>query len=399
MAGGLWLAGVELTLATIGLAPFAIHRLSVGRWAKEELICPEDDSNLDITVLLPVWNESLIIEQKLADLSAQSRKVSLLIVDSASDDDTVSKAETWLADFPKAFTNYEIVQMEKRLGKTPAVMLALDKLNQTEGIIVMTDADAFLSEGAFDRISKWFSNPTIGAVGGTPNRSGKLAAEGAHRDLFTLIRTGESSHDSTPFLEGSLLAWRAGSVSSSDLYPTANADDAQIATAVRLGGLRSIQDPNLFFTDQMPTTIKGQRRQKIRRAQGLIRLLARKRKYWFSRREGRFSTILRRNAWMHLFSPIAMAGVAILAILRNITYLPDSMLMWGLSAFEVYMILSWALARYGKSPFGMRTAGTITVGLEHLMAAIIASARGKSLHMWKQHSDVREEISKRIHSS
>ena len=102
---------------------------------------------------------------------------------------------------------------------------------------------------------------------------------------------------------------------------------------------------------------------------------------------------------MHLFSPIAMTGVAILAILRNITYLPDTMLMWGLSAFEVYMILSWVLARYGKSPFGMRTAGTITVGLEHLMSAIIASARGKSLHMWKQHSDVREEISKRNHSS
>ena len=113
MAGGLWLAGAELALATIGLAPFAIHRLSVGRWAKEALICPENDSNLDITVLLPVWNESLIIEQKLADLSAQSRKVSLLIVDSASDDDTVLKAKAWLADFPKAFTNYNIFRWKK----------------------------------------------------------------------------------------------------------------------------------------------------------------------------------------------------------------------------------------------------------------------------------------------
>ena len=399
MAGGLWLAGAELALATIGLAPFAIHRLSVGQWAKERLICPEKDSNLEITVLLPVWNESLIIEQKLADLSAQSRNVSLLIVDSASDDDTVSKAETWLTDFPKAFTDHKIIQMEKRLGKTSAVMLALDELSQAKGIIVMTDADAFLAKDVFERISRWFSDSTIGAVGGTPNRTGQLSVEGAHRDLFTLIRIGESSYDSTPFLEGSLLAWRAGSVSSSDLYATANADDAQIATAIRLSGLRAIQDPDLLFTDQMPTTIKGQRRQKVRRAQGLIRLLARKRRHWFSRREGRFAMILRRNAWMHLLSPLAMCGVAILAILRNITYLPDSTLMWWLSAFEVYMLLSWVLARIGKSPFGMRTAGTITVGLEHLMSAIIASTRGKSLHMWQQHSDVREEIAKRNSSS
>ena len=399
MAGGLWLAGAELALATIGLAPFAIHRLSVWQWAKDQPVCPENDSNLEITVLLPVWNESLIIEQKLADLSAQSRKVSLLIVDSASDDDTVSKTESWLNDFPQAFASHKIIQMEKRLGKTSAVMLALDELSQVKGIIVMTDADAFLAKDAFERISRWFTDSTIGAVGGTPNRTGHLSVEGAHRDLFTLIRIGESSYDSTPFLEGSLLAWRAGSVSSSDLYAAANADDAQIATAVRLSGLRAIQDPDLLFTDQMPTTIKGQRRQKVRRAQGLIRLLARKRKYWFSRREGRFAMILRRNAWMYLLSPLAMCGVVILAILRNITYLPDSTLMWWLSAFEVYMLLSWVLARIGKLPFGMRTAGTIAVGLEHLMSAIIVSARGKSLHMWQQHSDVREEIAKRNSSS
>jgi hypothetical protein len=94
-----------------------------------------------------------------------------------------------------------------------------------------------------------------------------------------------------------------------------------------------------------------------------------------------------------------MCGVVILAILRNITYLPDSILMWWLSAFEVYMLLSWVLARIGKLPFGMRTAGIIAVGLEHLMSAIIVSARGKSLHMWQQHSDVREEIAKRNSSS
>ena len=60
----MWLAGAELALATIGLAPFAIHRLSTGKWAKEKMICPEEESKLEITILLPVWNEGLIIEQK-----------------------------------------------------------------------------------------------------------------------------------------------------------------------------------------------------------------------------------------------------------------------------------------------------------------------------------------------
>ena len=158
--------------------------------------------------------------------------------------------------------------------------------------------------------------------------------------MYTLLRVGESSHDSTPFLEGSLLAWRAGLVSASDMYQSANADDAQIATAARLNGLRSIQDPDLKFSDQIPLTRKGQRRQKVRRAQGLIRLLTRKRKHWFSHREGRFARILRRNAWMHILSPLAIAAGGVMAIMRNIAYLPETSLTVALSVVELYCLAS-----------------------------------------------------------
>ena len=206
---------------------------------------------------------------------------------------------------------------------------------------------------------------------------------------------GESSHDSTPFLEGSLLAWRAGSVIATDLYAKANADDAQISTAIRLKGLRSIQDPELTFTDQMPLTAKEQRRQKVRRAQGLVRLLSRKRKFWFSKRQGRFSKILRRNAWMHLLSPLAITGAAMLAIFRNIAYLPDSNLMFSLTLMEFYCLTSWVLTRSNKSFFGIKIAGTIMCGLENLLVAITLAGRGKSLHMWDQHKDVRDALSKR----
>ena len=392
---GEWLAYGEFGLAVIGLAPFALHRWSCGKWAKRQLECPEEDSNLPITILLPVWNESLIIEKKLANLAKQDVKADLLLIDSASTDDTLVKARTWLDDFPHAFKSHQIITMPKRLGKTAAVMQALDAMKGIEGIIVMTDADATMMTGALGRVSRWFSNPQIGAVGGTPLRIGNLGEEDTHRDMYTLLRVGESSHDSTPFLEGSLLAWRAGAVSSSDLYATSNADDAQIATAVRLNGRRSIQDPELTFSDQMPLTSKEQRRQKVRRGQGLIRLLSRKRKLWFSKRQGRFSTILRRNAWMHILSPLAIAGGAIIAILRNITYLPDSNLMLTLSAVEVYCLLSWVFTRANKSFIGIRTSGAILCGLENLLVALFIAGRGKSLHMWDQHSDVREVLAKK----
>ncbi|MGY8754672.1 MAG: glycosyltransferase [Candidatus Poseidoniales archaeon] len=386
-----WLMVGELALAGLSLAPFVLHRLNVAKWSKIPLEYPTQNSKLKLTVLLPVWNEALVIEKKLVDLAAQEVNCDLVVVDSASDDNTLSIVESWLADFPDSFNSSKIIRMPKRLGKTPAVILALDQMNDVDGIIVMTDADAFLQPGSFERIQHWFSDATIGAVGGTPQRIGDLGSEKSHRDLYSVLRAGESAFDSTPFLEGSLMAWRAGTINSSDLYPTANADDAQIATAVRLNGLRSIHDSELIFRDYMPTTAKGHRRQKVRRAQGLIRLLVRKRKFWFSSRVGRFSKILRMNAWMHIFSPLLMFGAIMMSILRNISFTEEA--LW-LSIIEMYCLVAWVLVRSQKGFLGIKIAGTILAGMESLFLAMLTTFRGKSLHIWDQHSDVREEISK-----
>lgn len=392
---GEWLAYGELGLAAIGFTPFAIHRLSCGSWINDKMECPEELSGHEITILLPVWNEELIIEKKLSNLAKQGFRAHLLVIDSASSDSTLEKTKTWLEDFPDSFESWRIIPMVERKGKTTAVSLAMDELSDFDGLIVMTDADATMMPGALERVNRWFSNPQVGAVGGTPSREGDLAGENQHRAIYNTLRVGESAYDSTPFLEGSLIAWRSGLVSSSDLYLKSNADDAQIATAARLNGLRAIQDPELLFSDQMPSTAKGQRRQKVRRAQGLIRLLARKRKFWFSKRQGRFAKILRRNAWMHILSPLAISGAAVLAVMRNVAYLPESSLMASLSALEVYCLVSWLLARSNRSIFGTRTAGVILCGLENLLSALVLAGRGKSLHMWQQHSDVRELLSKK----
>ena len=81
---------VEVGLGIAALAPFLVHRLSVGRWRKSGIEYPVNDSvRPTITVLLPVWNEGLIIEKKLDNLAQQNIRCSLLVIDSASTDETV----------------------------------------------------------------------------------------------------------------------------------------------------------------------------------------------------------------------------------------------------------------------------------------------------------------------
>ena len=398
---------IEVGLGTLALGPFLLHRLSVGQWRKNPPAYPlesADSPALPITVLLPVWNEALVIEQKLDNLAKQEgASADLLIIDSASTDTTVGLARQWLEQHPKAFSHTQIIEMETRLGKSRAVQLALETLEKQgfAGLVCMTDADAQLPENGLQRLSGWFADPTIGAVGASARRLGGLAQEGSHRTMFELLREGESAHDSTPFLEGSFMMWRSSAFNAHQLYPTANADDAQIATQVRLNGLRSIHDSEVKFQDIAPSTPEGQARQKVRRAQGLQRLLLRHRKQWWNRRLGKFAMILRREAHFHLAAPLLMLGVGATAILRWGTVMfigmPNgelALLHGGLAIMELFGLTAWALHRNGMRLPGLTPVGAILTGFEHLLAAMWTSFRGRSLHMWDQHTDTRKLASK-----
>ena len=398
---------IEVGLGTLALGPFLFHRLSVGQWRKNPPAYPlesTDSPALPITVLLPVWNEALVIEQKLDNLAKQEgASADLLIIDSASTDTTVGLARQWLEQHPKAFSHTQIIEMETRLGKSKAVQLALETLEKQgfAGLVCMTDADAQLPENGLQRLSGWFADPTIGAVGASARRLGGLAQEGSHRTMFELLREGESAHDSTPFLEGSFMMWRSSAFNAHQLYPTANADDAQIATQVRLNGLRSIHDPRMHFMDVAPSTPEGQRRQKVRRAQGLQRLLLRHRKHWWSRKLGSFAPILRREAHFHLAAPLLLAGAAAAAVLRWGTVMfigmPNgtlALMHGGLAMVELFTLTAWMVHRNGMRIPGLVTVGSIFTGMEHLLAAMWTSFRGRSLHMWDQHTDTRVLASK-----
>ena len=381
------------------LAPFAIHRLNIWRWSKKPLEIPEGKVDLPITVLLPVWNEEKVIKLKLSNIAKQEIKTSLLLIDSASTDKTVEYAEKWLKQNPDTFLSSEVIVLKSREGKTSAVAKALDHLSDFEGLIAMTDADAIFADSALLRASSWFADELIGAVGATPSRSGNLSGEESHRDLYSMIRYGESCYDSTPFLEGSLLVWRSDLVKSTDLNIMSNADDAQIATAVRLAGYRAIQDPELKFTDYMPSTNSGQRRQKVRRGQGLIRHLLRMRRKLFDPKLGRFRGILRMQMSMMVISPLLLLVVILFALLRNLSVMlvgfgdgTEFSLHLVASAVEAVFIGSWLMMRFGVRVPVFSILGTILIAMEHLNIAMFQALRGNSLHMWAQHEDVRQSL-------
>lgn len=390
----------EVGFATLAALPYAKHGFDLLMARKRTLSRPNESYTGTLTILLPIWNEANILTQKLNNLkeTCQTFKPHIVIIDSASTDQSVSIAEQW--EDKGAFATYELLKMEQRQGKTAAVKKALEHINRSikTDLVLMTDADAMFESNTVPKLLQWFAEPSIGCVGATPKRIGQRVEEEGHRNLFSMVRNLESKIDSTPFLEGSCMVWRTEALDVHALNETSNADDAQIATNIRINGLRVIQDDDAHFIDHAPLERKEHSRQKVRRAQGLQRHLLRQRQHWFNRRHGKFATILRQEAALHLLTPLLLVCTMVAMLARwaligfaeiDFSNATLTTLHVGLFAVEACVLLSWFTVRFGIKIPVLNQLGSIVDSNIHLVRSLWNSSRGTSLHMWDQHLDGR----------
>ena len=160
------------------------------------------------------------------------------------------------------------------------------------------------------------------------------------------------------------------------LFIQSNADDAQISVQVRKKGYRSVQDKELLFFDEIPLSKKSQSQQKIRRAQGLLRLLVRERKLLFNRKYGRFSQIMRWQMWMFVLSPLFLIMFFSLGIIRKFT-LATNNLFDVLFYVEFLILFSWSFRRFNHSKQEWNILGSILVGFEYLCWSMAYILSGK----------------------
>lgn len=357
------------------------------------------------TVLLPTWNEASVIERRLDNLAAQRINgtgpgpagLRLVVIDSASDDATVERAAAWLDANPEAFASHDVLLMGSRKGKTAAVATALTHLREAQhtDVVVMVDADATCAEGSLAVLLGCFSNEQVGAAGGTPQRRGATAREAEHRRRFSNLRRAEGAMGATPFLEGSLLAFRLGALPDEALDPTSNADDAQITLAIAAAGWRTLQQPEAIFSDRAPSSHRGRARQRTRRARGLLRVL---RRYRRLRSPSHLARTLRFQRHAHLRAPWLAVVAAVAAVLRWTVQLQHGETPWsdpagvGLLVAETVGLLclvAGLLERRLPGPLG--GVSTVLAGMVPLLKAWCLELAGRPAHLWTPNADARQE--------
>ena len=373
---------VGATFAVI--LPLAIHWMLNRKWIRESPPAPESCKDEDLPhlcIVIPTWNESNVIESKLNDTIAQrypESKRRIMLIDSASTDETVSIATAWneLHD-----SGMQIVQMPARLGKSAAMNRAMQELRDTDDVFVMTDAEATLEEGAFRRIGRWMKDPSIGAVCGCINETDSTA----YRGWYRWFRAGESRADSTPIFEGSIAAYRVSALH--PIQSTSNADDSQLAVLVRNEGLRAISDESIRFSEVPITDMKERHDRTVRRGQGLSRHFWRNRSHWF--KNGRWGTILGLNGLQHSVSP----WFVLIGILAGIAHATTVLLIgwFGVEPMlldRVMLLLdAMVLASLGIGLTGLRVplcASAVAFLAQNLrlVQGMILLRSGHSLHQW-----------------
>jgi len=259
-----------------------------------------------VSVIIPTYNEASIIAKRLENIAAQGYpldKLEVMIIDSSSDD-TADIAVKWAE---KLGLNLRLLREGERRGKALALNSGLRSVKGD--IVVIADADAFWGENALPNAITWFSNQGIGAVSCIKKPISGAGTEETYRDLYNLLRIGESKKYSTPIFHGELAAFRRDLLDKLGGFPTnLGADDSHTATRIVGLGFRSIIPDNVTCSEIVPNG--GFISWKIRRAQHLIQHFIAAIRLRYPRE---FRPILFTEFYLHVVNPWVLAlGVALL---------------------------------------------------------------------------------------
>jgi len=375
-------------LAYLGIVSFAAKKSNN---VKKQQVLPR------VSLIIPTYNEKDTILQKLSNvknLNYPREKLEVILIDSGSADKTVEIARSYHEN--NVDLNLQLVVEKERKGKANALNQAFPLC--TGEIVVISDADSLIEKDSLLQLVSNFADSNIGAATGrqillNAGQSVATNIEKGYRDIFEVIRTGESHIDSTPIFHGELSAFRRNLIEK--IASDSIADDTELAIRIRKKGYRTIYDSNAKFYEYAPPTLKARIKQKQRRGMGLIQQFFRFRNLMFNRAYGKYGLlILPSEFFMHVVSPLLGVIFAILFLLVVITN-PFYMMFMVVSFSAALILILGILAAVKLVSPSKRIPNPFAVMLAFLhsqiclLLAFFLLITNKKSQQWEKIEDIR----------
>lgn len=281
---------------------------------------PPKDEPYRVTVIVPAYNEERVITTTVQGILASSyRDLEIIVVDDGSHDNTLGVVNAEFAGEPRV----SVVGVPNG-GKANALNVGLAR---TQGsVIVALDADTQFDRDTIARLVRWFADENIGAVAGNAKVGNRINMITRWQALEYIVaqnleRRALAALGTLTVIPGAVGAWRRSVLVELGGFPTDTmAEDQDLTIAVQRAGYDVGFDNSAVAWTEAPTRARGLAKQRFRWAFGTLQCLWKHRSMTFNPRYGALGTIALPQVWLFQILLTALAPVADLLLLWQLTW-------------------------------------------------------------------------------
>lgn len=334
---------------------------------------------MSVDILIPAHNEGAVIADKIRNTLAlrntAGHRLTVTVVSDGSTDDTVAQARS-------------ITDPRLRVIKTPARLGKLEAINHTlmtlrGDVVIFSDANALLSDGALDAMMRHFADPAVGGVCGQitidKRRNGAIAqADSAFWRYDQMMKRAESDLGGTVSAQGSIYAIRRTLTAP---VPPGVADDFLMSVRVVDQGCRLVFEPGATTQEAVSEHAGDEMGRRVRSTEMGWRGLMMMRHLMNPLRTGLYGWQLFSHKFLRRLMPLFLA----LALISNAALIGThpllSALALGQGAFYGVAVLVWAVPPLRRLPLTGKVLFFVMGNLA-MALGLLAYARGIKSSVW-----------------
>jgi lipopolysaccharide/colanic/teichoic acid biosynthesis glycosyltransferase/glycosyltransferase involved in cell wall biosynthesis len=365
---GFWCSLVFLVVYHHVLYPWLLNRFVPVQEKNDRTVAPKDLPF--ITMVIPCYNESAVIADKLRNLAFidyPTRRFKVTIINDGSTDNTAAiVAQTCKEDTLESL-DIQFINCKENRGKISRLNEALE--NELTEILVLSDASALISIDAFQRLASRFDDADVGVVCATYEfLNEENAGERRYWDYQRKVKMKESATGSTLGAHGALYAFRASCLNSIP-KDTIN-DDFVLPMMIVSQGYRCVYDTSIVAVEleQAGDQQNYSRRQRIAAGnlQQSLRLV-----HLLNPKHGWVTVNFFSGKWLRSFMPFIL-----LALFGISAALQGQGAVYSLAFFSQLSVYGIAAARY---VFAQLAWPKIVEVIYYIVSGYVASLIG-SIH-------------------
>ena len=344
------IVALSVPLLLIGVVELAYYPLALLAAVRRRRR-PVFDSVLPlVSVIVPAYNEERVLASCVESIIAtRYPRKEIILVDDGSTDGTLAVM--------RQFTYHpDVMVLTQRNGGKAAALNSGIRCARGE-ICLFVDADGVFTADTINELLRGFDSPSVGGVCGNDEPVNLDRTQTRLLALLThataMVRRALAQIGCLTIVSGNCGAFRRRVVEEVGGFEVGTlGEDLELTWRVRAAGYRINFQPRAMVYAEVPSTMGGLWRQRIRWTRGLIQTARRHRDVVGSRRHGRLGWYLVYNLFTMLaVPPVQLFTLGLVLLLAASGRLPTSptvpaLLLWiGLGAAFAHTLVAIALDR------------------------------------------------------